>query len=375
MHAGAALASGPLAPEPEPEATRGELDAPVALAAADVDESAGPGTAASGPGAQPQPDSLVSPQRAPTAPSEGRERAAEPREEGPRVRVSGRVYARASADQRADYARDLGVSEARVGLEARYRNLEAEVSADLSSSALLKDAYVRLADDAKRYRLYAGQFKAPFLARRLESSWSLPLIRRGLVEDYLVQTHQLGGRRMGLMGEVKLDGAWELRSSVGVFRGALDEFGEAASEDVAGRVAVQPWKALTLGASTYLTEAFAGLRNYAGAADATLELGALRLSAEASAGRIPVGPFLAQTLLASYTLPIGASGAWALQPLLGAELLQLRGAQAARGHATVGGLNVLYAELFKAQLQLERALRPGDEAPGLELSLQLATRF
>ena len=373
MHAGAqAPGAGPTAAadgEAQAEESKGELDAPVALAAAEL-----PRSPEATPRPQAEPDALVSPGRAPTAPSEGRERAAEPEEEGPRVRVSGRVYARASADERDDYARDLGVSEARVGLEARYRNLEAEVTADLSSRALLKDAYVRLADDSKRLRVYAGQFKAPFLARKLQSSWSLPLIRRGLVDDYLVETHQLGGRRMGIMGEVKLKSAFDLRASVGVFRGAEDEFGEAASEDVSARVAVQPWKALTLGASSYFTEAFAGVRNYAGAMDATLELGALGLSAEASAGRLPVGPFLAQTVLASYTLPLG-SGPWAVQPLVGGELLQLRGEQASRGHAIVGGANVLYAELFKAQLQLERALRPGDEVPGLELSLQLATRF
>ena len=87
-----------------------------------------------------------------------------------------------------------------------------------------------------------------------------------------------------------------------------------------------------------------------------------------------MGPFLSQTALLSYTLPLG-TGPWALQPLVGGELLQLRGAQPARGHAVLGGVNVLYSELFKAQLQLERALRPGDEAPGAELSLQLATRF
>lgn len=288
--------------------------------------------------------------------------------------MSGRVYARASADGRAEYARELGVNEARIGLEARYKNLEAEVTADLSSRALLKDAYVRLADDAEQLRLYAGQFKAPFLARELESSWSLPLIRRGLVEEYLVEEHQLGGRRMGLMGEVKRKGGWELRASAGVFRGALDEFGGAAGEDVSGRLAVQPLSALTLGASSYLTQAFSGVRNYAGTADATLELGALRVSAEVSGGRIPVGPFLAQTALASYTLPLGA-GPWALQPLVSAELMQLRGAQAARGHAVLGGLNLLYDALFKAQLQAERALRPGDAAPALEVTAQLATRF
>ncbi|WP_370458873.1 hypothetical protein [Aggregicoccus sp. 17bor-14] len=361
----------------------GDLDAPVALAAAETDEAPAGGLALPAAPAQPaqrelptEPSgALVAPEEPVTAPSEGRERASEPVRKEPKVRVSGRVYAGGSADERKDYKRKLGVSEARVGVEARYRNVEAEVSADLSSKAILKDAYVRLADDAKRLRLYAGQFKAPFLARELESSWSLPLINRGLVQKYLVDDHQLGGRRMGLMGEVKAQGAWALRASAGVFRGALDEFGTPASEDVSGRIAVQPFSALTLGASTYLTEAFKGVRNYAGAADASLELGALRLSAEGSAGHLPVGRFLAQTALASYTLPVG-TGPWALQPLVGAELMQLRSeAQRAQGHAVLGGVNVLYAEVFKAQLQAERALRPGDEAPGLELSVQLATRF
>ena len=43
--------------------------------------------------------------------------------------------------------------------------------------------------------------------------------------------------------------------------------------------------------------------------------------------------------------------------------------------AFVGGFNVLYSEHFKAQLQAEHALRPGDETSGFEYSLQLATRF
>jgi hypothetical protein len=38
-------------------------------------------------------------------------------------------------------------------------------------------------------------------------------------------------------------------------------------------------------------------------------------------------------------------------------------------------VNILFSDAFKAQLQAERALRPGDESPGTEYSLQLATRF
>ena len=55
--------------------------------------------------------------------------------------------------------------------------------------------------------------------------------------------------------------------------------------------------------------------------------------------------------------------------------MQLLGPLKARGYAFVGGFNILYSEHFKAQLQAEHALRPGDQAAGFEYSLQLATRF
>ena len=304
---------------------------------------------------------------------EAAQAAAGPEEEERSVRLFGRVFARASADGREDYARSLSVQSARVGVNATFQYVEAEVTAELSSKNPLKDAFVRLSDGDKRLRLYAGQFKAPFLARELESTWGLPLMRRGLVDDYLTETHQLGGRRLGLMGEVKLKEAWGLKFSGGLFEGAKDELGDRTSEDAAARVSVRPFKALTVGASSYLAQVMEGTQRYAVAADGTLQLGALALSAEVVTGQLGLGPFTAQLGLASYTLPLGNE--WALQPLAGAEALQLRGPMTGRGWAAVGGLNVLFSDSFKAQLQAEHALRPGDEAPGTEYSLQLATRF
>jgi hypothetical protein len=299
--------------------------------------------------------------------------AAADAEERRALRIFGRVFARASADEREDYARSLSVSSARVGVSTSFKYVEAEVSADLSSKTILKDAFVRIADGDKRLRLYAGQFKAPFLARELESTWGLPLMRRGLVTDYLTDTHQLGGRRLGLMGEVRLKEAWNLKISGGLFEGAEDEFGDHTSEDAAARVTVRPFKALTVGASSYLAQVTEGTRQHAVAAEATLHLGALALSGEAVSGRLAVGPFTAQLGLASYTLTLAKD--WALQPLAGAEALQLRGDVAGHGWAAVGGFNILFSDSFKAQLQAERALRPGDESPGTEYLLQLATRF
>ena len=81
--------------------------------------------------------------------------------------------------------------------------VDAEVQADVASRSMLKDAFVKLHDSKDLYRLYGGQFKAPLLQRELESSWDLPLIWRGLVDDYLVDRNQLGGRRLGAMAEAK----------------------------------------------------------------------------------------------------------------------------------------------------------------------------
>jgi hypothetical protein len=293
---------------------------------------------------------------------------------GLRVRPFGRVYARMSADEREQYVRSLSIPSARVGLAASLSRVDAEVTADLSSKSILKDAFVRVANDAKQLRLYGGQFKAPFLERELESSWALPVVRRGLVANYLEDTHHLGGRRLGLMGEVDLKKAWRLRVSGGVFEGAKDVNGNRLGEDAAMRVSVRPVKPLTLGVSTYLTEVFAGTRQHALATDAALRLGPLELSGEFVRGRIAPGPFQGGLALASYVLPLGLEG-WAVQPLAGAELLRLVGPSRAGGYALVGGINILYSQHFKAQLQVEHALRPGDELAGLEYSFQLATRF
>ncbi|MCP3163721.1 hypothetical protein [Myxococcus qinghaiensis] len=297
-----------------------------------------------------------------------------PADEVQTVRVFGRVYARANADERSKYQRTLSIPSARVGVGTSLPNLEAEVSADLADSNILKDAFVRLADDGKRFRLYGGQFKAPFLQRRLEGSWSLPIQGRGLVEDYLGDVHELGGRRMGLMGEVRLKSLWDVRVSAGVFQGSKDELGVRTKEDLAGRVSVRPLKKmLTLGVSTYVAEALDRARRHAVAADAELKFGGLNVTGEVVTGRLPVGPFTAQLLLASWTVPVTTE--WALQPVVGAEGLQLRGDVEGRGHSLLGGLNLLLGSRFRGQFQVERALRPGDEAPGLEYSLQLATRF
>ncbi|MCY1076490.1 hypothetical protein [Archangium lansingense] len=381
-------------PAPETETSQPEVDAsqPEVDASQPEVDAAQPEIAALTPEvtpeeAPPKPTAVEAPNSA--KPKEPKPKLEEPLSEGGegtsasaegkrglRVVPFGRVFARVSADEREQYARSLSIPSARVGLAASLPHVEAEVAADLSSKSLLKDAFVRVADGKKRLRLYGGQFKAPFLARELASSWQLPVIRRGLVADYLEDTHNLGGRRLGVMGEVSLKEAWKLKVSGGVFQGTKDEdTGIRASEDAALRASVRPFKVLTLGASSYFAQAFEGARTYALAADAVLRLGGLEVMGEYVNGHLPTGPFSAQLGLASYTLPLGLVEGLAVQPVAGAEMMQLLGPLKARGYAFVGGFNVLYSEHFKAQLQAEHALRPGDETSGFEYSLQLATRF
>ncbi len=292
----------------------------------------------------------------------------------PAVKLFGRVLARMESDQRAEYARDLSIPQARLGVEAAIPNALAVVSADVASKSLLKDAFVRVHDVEQRYRLYAGQFKAPFLARELESTWELPRIGRGLVDDYLVETQELGGRRLGAMAEVK-PGWHGLKISAGMFRGSLDELGARTSEDASARVQLNPLKkVLTLGVSTYLAEVFDGTRRFGAAADATARLGGFRLTGEGVLGRLPVGDYQAGIMLLRYDLVLGG-GEWLIQPEVNAELLQLQTPARSRGWSLGGGVNVAYLDRVKVQLQWERAFQPGDVVPGNALAVQVGARF
>lgn len=296
------------------------------------------------------------------------------------LRLSGRVLARATADERTQYQNDFRLQSARLGLHARYLNLDAVVEADFASSAPLKDAFLRLADDGRTFRLYAGRFKPPFLQRALWSSWELPLVGRGLVEDFLVGDHHLGGRRLGLMAEAKLRGvARGARLQLGLFRGEPGASPDLErGEDAAARAQVKLLRGFTLGASSYAGEVTRGVRRLGAGVDAELRRGGWLFSLEAVGGRVEPGRFAGALALVGYQLPLGAAGRWTLQPVAFAEGLVLRadGEEALR-HGTSAGaaVNLGFAGRFKAQAQVERAFRPGDLAPRTEVAIQLGARL
>ncbi len=293
---------------------------------------------------------------------------------GVQVQLGGRVFARAVSDERTEWRRDVSLPSARVDLDARFGIARAVMEAELAGGDIIKDAFVRI-EPVDGWRLYAGQFKSPFLARSLESRWDLPLISRGLVEQFLTGVHQLAGRRLGVMGEVKVDAWRELEVQLGAFQGAKGEGGRRLGEDLSARVAFEPWdKRLDVGVGAYWASPGTGTR-FAAGADASFDMGGLRIDAEALAGQLAVGRFTSQLLLVSWRVPIGEANTWAVEPLVAGEALQLTGGMTGIAAGALAGVNVHYGDRLRLQTQVERALRPGDATAGTELSVQLGARF
>lgn len=348
---------------------RGEDDAPGELVAA-----------ATLPAPDPVgPEAIATPVAAPVAPKPKEEADAETAEakaapSGPEVTVSGRVLARGKSDQREAFEREVGIAQARLSVEARYGFAEAVIEADLAREDMLRDAYLRL-NAGESLRFYGGQFKAPFLQRQLESTWNLPRVGRGLVEDYLVETHQLGGRRLGVMTEAKLPYLPGLKVSGGLFQGARDLGGELLGEDAAMRVQLKPWKPLKVAANAYVAEVFDRVRRYAVGSDVTWKAGKLEVTGEVGFGQVVPGKFTSQSAIATYEVLATANG-WSVSPVLSAEALQLRQAEGVGfGWGGAVGVNALLDDRFKFQLQLQRAQRAEDSRPGNDVALQMGARF
>lgn len=115
---------------------------------------------------------------------------------------------------------DLSVQSARVGLEYRGkpRWLRAEIEVELSGKVHLEDAYL----EAKQHywEVQAGQFKVPFSALMLDSSWTLPTVTRGFVHDVLTDRLDVAGRRPGLGATARAHGALDPRLTLAAFQGS-----------------------------------------------------------------------------------------------------------------------------------------------------------
>jgi hypothetical protein len=115
-------------------------------------------------------------------------------------------------------ALDLSVQSARVGFE--YQSplpfLTADLELELAGKVKVRDAYLQAGDSLF---VRAGQFKMPSARLELESPWTVPVVRRGLIHDLMNDWMDIGGRRPGVAIGYKGDGSLKPRLTLGAFQG------------------------------------------------------------------------------------------------------------------------------------------------------------
>ncbi len=116
---------------------------------------------------------------------------------------------------------DLSVPSARAGLvyDAPVPWLRANVELELTGKPKLTDAWLRA--KLPYFTAKVGQFKLPFSALEMESSWSLPTARRGLLHDAVVDELQVAGRRPGVTVEAHGRGKIRPSLSLGAFQASV----------------------------------------------------------------------------------------------------------------------------------------------------------
>lgn len=143
-------------------------------------------------------------------------------------RVKGRLFARIELSQRDPSTQtfntetlDIEVPSARISLryQAPVEWLTAELEIDIAGKPDMKDGYINARGEHLSARF--GQFKLPSAAIEMESPWTLPLIRRGLISDLIVDRLDIAGRRPGLMAGWRAKGLLKPRISVGAFQGMV----------------------------------------------------------------------------------------------------------------------------------------------------------
>jgi hypothetical protein len=139
-----------------------------------------------------------------------------------RFEIHGRAIGRAElgAVGDAEPALDLSLASARAELRYRYEQwLRVVAEAELAGKPRVRDAYVRFRGGMLGLR--GGYFKLPGSAVELESGWTLPTARRGLLHEAFDDFMQIGGRRPGFQIEFYGPGSLRPRAYAGVFQGSL----------------------------------------------------------------------------------------------------------------------------------------------------------
>lgn len=177
-----------------------------------------------------------------------------PKSGKPPLEVTGRVYARETLGPagvepgpRDPWTGRLSLESARIGAKYRVDDLLLDIDAELAGKPKLKDAYIRLDTGYYGAVIRAGQFKAPFAALALESTWTLPTIERGILDELLIDRLQIGGRRPGAQLEWHGNGSWRPLLEMGIWRGTDregeprdDSTSEVIGETTGARASVRP---------------------------------------------------------------------------------------------------------------------------------------
>jgi hypothetical protein len=133
--------------------------------------------------------------------------------------------------------------EASVSIEARHL---VDGEGDFS---ILRDLFVRV-QPLYWLGLRMGQFKKPFSRIELMGRGKLPLVDRGMANDYLTEHLMYGDRDIGAMLEGRLVKSIKLDYSIGVFNGMGEnaaEISSAGTKDVAARLEAKPARWLSIG--------------------------------------------------------------------------------------------------------------------------------
>lgn len=311
---------------------------------------------------------------------------------GPIFKWEGRVmtgfeheHEHGSEEQGGEHATDYGffLDQARLSLEAEWKELSVDVSADLadairprtSSAAFNKPPYLRNAyltyRAHKAFRIRAGRFKRPMSALELTSSGDLPFRGRGLANELILEDGQWGDRALGLMLYGRLPGKLRWHVSATNPSWAPDGDLESNGVDAIVRLEWEPIDILELGVSYGHKLEVRAEQEYNGNAasfDAALNVAGLRVALDAVLGELTtqateaVDAPLAYGIVgyATYQIPLG--GDFALEPVLLGEYADAD-ADFSRTEAVrmIIGCNLRVAEYLRVMPQVE-LVRPTDTA-------------
>jgi hypothetical protein len=141
--------------------------------------------------------------------------------------IKGRVLGRAAYENVTSEggnreSLDLSVPKARLDLRYRpNRWLTLVLKLDAAKKTPVRNAYVQAR--SKHLMARAGQFKMPVSSLTVESSWVLPIARRGIIQDLLQLRMTLVSRRPGVLLAARGSGKLDPQLSLSAFQGAATD--------------------------------------------------------------------------------------------------------------------------------------------------------